>query len=138
MDEKEIDTVTNKILSCLSCNFKSQNQNDFLKHSRNHEGQLNFRIECFYCPQLYTKIKSHYKHTVKCKPKTPKLSTSSANSIEDKSLSNEVVSWQCKDCHENIQISKTSNKEDFKTVTEHIMAVRVVEFSSREYEFSKA
>ena len=47
---------------CLSCNFESYNEKDFLNHVRIHQYEKDFRIPCILCPQVLKTFPLYKKH----------------------------------------------------------------------------
>ena len=54
-------------LRCLSCSFETKVEDDFFTHARIHQFENNFRVRCFYCPNLYQNAKSLQKHLKTCR-----------------------------------------------------------------------
>ena len=55
---------------CLNCDFESTNETDFLNHVRIHQYEKDFKIPCFFCPQVLRTFQLHKKHKKTCKGKS--------------------------------------------------------------------
>jgi hypothetical protein len=108
-----------ELLSCLNCRFKTDNESEFERHSINHEHEVNFRLKCYYCIQIFSTLKYHRKHVKDCKPNakssSPIEDTNQANTIRD-----ECAIWQCKNCDETIEVKEVPNQIDFEAVITHM------------------
>ena len=81
-----------------------------------HEYEANFKMPCFYCPQLLKSIKAYDQHVRKCE--TNCQTSSSQAELNEKKVENGPI-WQCNFCQEIFHVSDEPNLEDFSLVSSH-------------------
>ena len=105
------------IISCLKCNFKSDNEVQFLSHVEIHQFEPNLQIPCFRCPQISKTIRHHNNHVRACKKACKKKPLD--DSATEKTTFNDCV-WSCKHCSETFEVKSQPNIDDFETVNRHL------------------
>ena len=108
--------------SCLSCSYKSENEEEYLTHAKIHEHESNFRITCFLCPQKFKTLFIYKRHRKSCKSTASTDSSSQTQNIPSEEFSeNKETFWQCKNCDEKVQITSVANSSNFNAVKKHCL-----------------
>ena len=97
---------------CLNCDFESTNETDFLNHVRIHQYEKDFKIPCFFCPQVLRTFQLHKKHKKTCKGKSA-LKKPDLKKVPDSF-------WVCLNCFERIKICNDGNINDFDLIIKHL------------------
>ena len=104
-------------IKCLCCDYRSNNESDFLKHVNVHRFEPKFKIPCPVCPQILKSIRAYNTHKKYCVG-TKTLKDSVDTKKETESTPNQL--WQCQNCPVQIQINAVQNIIDFQKITKHI------------------
>ena len=102
-------------VKCLCCNYRTNIENDFLKHVKVHRFEPNFRVPCMVCPQILKNVDKYRQHKKSC-VKIKK--NEDQKEKEDENAQN--LFWQCQNCPETVKINVIQNITDFKNITKHI------------------
>ena len=123
MADKEIS------VACRNCGFTTTNEKELLSHSRIHQHEINYGIQCFRCPTVSTKYNAHQKHIKTCTEKfkrREKLPEKWLEKTPEKTESNPIqheneFNWQCPydTCDFNLDISANANLQDFNKIQTH-------------------
>ena len=102
-------------MKCLCCNYRSNNEKEFLKHVKVHRFEPNFRIPCLVCPAILKNFDTYRKHTKQC------VKVKKEEVLNEKKLENtQNLFWKCQNCPQSIEVNVVQNIVDFQKVTKHI------------------
>ena len=102
-----------KQISCLHCDFKSYQEQEFLRHVKCHRyDPRGIKLPCFKCAAVLGSFRVHTKHMKNCQKPLE------CEEVE-KNLDTRYF-WQCDSCEERFTLKRYPNLKDFKTVTKHV------------------
>ena len=97
------------------CKYEARNENELLSHINIHVHDLNFRIKCLVCSQIFNLLKNYHRHKKICVKKISEQTT------DEKKFTGNF--WKCTSsfCDEKIEISDcASTCSVFEKVTKHL------------------